>query len=111
MEIRRRDEFDELPAVDRWDHRDIKVHKMNGAVPADIGLQDPEACVRACYDLFVEEWLGKTHGTFEDVCYELAHMQPDTELWELYRCDSTYCGVWANETGESRSLDLIGNIS
>ena len=88
------------------DHPDMIVRRKDNTSPAEIGLQDPEACVRACYDRFVEEWLRKTQGTFEDVCYQLSHIQPDTELWKLYRCDSTYCDVWANETGKSRSLDL-----
>ncbi|KAI0384619.1 hypothetical protein F5Y04DRAFT_292951 [Hypomontagnella monticulosa] len=91
------------------DHPDMIVRRKDNPSPAEIGLQDPEACVRACYDRFVEEWLRKTQGTFEDVCYQLSHIQPDTELWKLYRCDSTYCGVWANETGKSPSADLIIN--
>ncbi|KAI1135741.1 hypothetical protein F5Y05DRAFT_158672 [Hypoxylon sp. FL0543] len=83
-------------------------HK-NDSVPAKIGLSDPTACINACFHQFVDEWLAKTHGTFEDVCKQLSsHAGPNTELWKLYCCDSINCGVRTDRTGQT-SVDSIIN--
>ncbi|OTA53676.1 hypothetical protein K449DRAFT_454902 [Hypoxylon sp. EC38] len=66
--------------------------KEDDSVPAKIGLSNPTACIDACFHQFVDEWSGKTHGSFEDVCNQLSlRSGPNTELWKLYCCDSTNC--------------------
>ncbi|KAI1088963.1 hypothetical protein F5B19DRAFT_400889 [Rostrohypoxylon terebratum] len=75
-----------------------------------IGIRDgQQPCVDRCYNQFVEEWYGKTHGGFPGVCSQLADRQPSTELWRLYCCDSTNCGVVTEVKGQSPSVDLIIN--
>ncbi|KAI1441047.1 hypothetical protein F5Y02DRAFT_318197 [Annulohypoxylon stygium] len=75
-----------------------------------IGARDgQQPCVDRCYNQFVEEWYGKTHGGFPGVCSQLADRQPSTELWRLYCCDSTNCGVVTEVKGQSPSVDLIIN--
>ncbi|OTA96345.1 hypothetical protein M434DRAFT_27999 [Hypoxylon sp. CO27-5] len=84
--------------------------KEDDSVPAKIGLSNPTACIDACFHQFVDEWSGKTHGSFEDVCNQLSlHSGPNTELWKLYCCDSTNCGVKTEQTGQSPSVDSIIN--
>ncbi len=87
-----------------------ELRRDNGPSPADIGLQDAEACVRACYNQFVNEWYEKVKGGFDDVCTQLSHTQSHTDLWTLYCCDSTFCGVRIDREGLSRSLPLMRYI-
>ena len=69
-----------------------------------ISIRDgQQPCVNKCYNEFVEEWYGKTHGGFAGVCNQLAGHQHSTELWRLYCCDSTNCGVVTEVKGQSRS--------
>ncbi|KAI1762553.1 hypothetical protein GGR53DRAFT_414598 [Hypoxylon sp. FL1150] len=78
-------------------------------VPADIGLKDAAECINACYEDFVGEWYEKTEGGFEGVCKQLSQVEPNTELWGLYCCNSDYCGVRADVQGKDPSVDLIIN--
>ncbi|KAI1214279.1 uncharacterized protein F4807DRAFT_119996 [Annulohypoxylon truncatum] len=90
-------------------HQD-RVIQRNILGPGRIGLRDgQQPCVNKCYNQFVEEWYGKTHGGFESVCDQLAHVESDTELLRLYCCDSTNCGVATEVKGQSPSVDLIIN--
>lgn len=82
-------------------------YKVHGENPADIGLKNAQECIGACFDQFLDEWFKKTGGGFEDVCKQLSQLEPNRELWELYCCDSTYCGVWAPVKGKSRSSTLM----
>ncbi|KAI0830900.1 hypothetical protein F5Y06DRAFT_204123 [Hypoxylon sp. FL0890] len=84
--------------------------KEDDSVPAKIGLSNPTACIDACFHQFVNEWSAKIQGSFEDICNHLSsHAGPNTELWKLYCCDSTNCGVKTETTGQSPSVDSIIN--
>ncbi|OTB04060.1 hypothetical protein M426DRAFT_262532 [Hypoxylon sp. CI-4A] len=109
MDLYREGDIDML-IVDREeeDHRN-EADEAGDAAPSFIGLQDPPACIDACFKQFVEKWYKKTQGSFGDVCGELSRVQPNMDLWQLYCCDSTDCGVWAKEKGQSPSVDLIIN--
>ncbi|KAI1374862.1 hypothetical protein F4677DRAFT_159322 [Hypoxylon crocopeplum] len=109
MDIHRSD-FDDSLVGGREDHH----HEVNRDIdrkstPADFGTRNAQACITACYDQFVDDWEKKIQGGFDEVCNQLSHGQPSTELWKLYCCDSTSCGVWISEVGQSPSVDLIIN--
>ncbi|XXG97397.1 hypothetical protein Hte_003698 [Hypoxylon texense] len=78
-------------------------YKPWGESPADIGLENAQKCIVACFEQFLDKWYKKTGGEFEDVCKQLSQLEPTTELWNLYCCDSTYCGVWTPDKGKSPS--------
>ncbi|KAI1471946.1 uncharacterized protein F4812DRAFT_200124 [Daldinia caldariorum] len=107
MDLNSRTSSKQFSASETGDHRYKR--ESNGPNPADIGLQNPEACITACFDLFVYELREDPNGNFEDVCRLLSNSQPNTELWKLYCCDSTFCGVWTGEKGQSPNVDLIIN--
>lgn len=100
---------DELNLGNSEDDRG-KINRNVDISPTPFALRDGPECVDKCFDQFVGEWYGKIHGDFESVCNQLAHVEPNTELWKLYCCDSTNCGVYTGEKGQSRSLSLTGNI-
>ncbi|KAI1106442.1 hypothetical protein F4804DRAFT_330237 [Jackrogersella minutella] len=100
--------LDELSLGNREDDRD-KVKRNVDMSPTLLNLRDGLECVDKCFDQFVGEWSEKIHGGFEGVCNQLAHVEPNTELWKLYCCDSTNCGVYTGEKGQSPSVDLIIN--
>ncbi|KAI0025155.1 hypothetical protein F4780DRAFT_415698 [Xylariomycetidae sp. FL0641] len=72
------------------------------ADPADIGLENPDACVKACFQQFL------AGRELVEVCRSL-QQDDDRSLWGLYCCDSSYCGVYTAEVGQSPSVDLIIN--
>ncbi|KAI1780796.1 hypothetical protein F4818DRAFT_17427 [Hypoxylon cercidicola] len=96
-------------SVSREEGHQYKVREDSSLVPADIGLKNAQACIGACFEQFVDEWYKRTNGGFEEVCKQLSQAEPNTDLWTLYCCDSTYCGVWAPVKGKSPSVDLIIN--
>ncbi|KAI1084661.1 hypothetical protein F5B20DRAFT_575981 [Whalleya microplaca] len=75
--------------------------------PADFGINNPPACINACYDSFVNHW--SVNRELGDVCEELSHVGSEEKLWSLYCCDSTYCGVRMLAEGNSPNVDLIIN--
>ncbi|KAI1804578.1 hypothetical protein F4811DRAFT_274990 [Daldinia bambusicola] len=107
MDLHSRTGSNQFSTSETGDHRYKR--ESNGPNPADIGLQNPEACIAACFDVFVYELLEGRSENFEDVCRLLSNIQPDTELWRLYCCDSTFCGVWTGEKGQSPNVDLLIN--
>ena len=102
MDLHRRTDFSQFNINEREDHGYRS--ESNVANPADIGLQNPEACITACFQQFVYGLSEDPSDNFEDVCNQLSNVQPNTELWKLYCCDSTFCGVWTGEKGQSRQL-------
>ncbi|KAI0181687.1 hypothetical protein GGR52DRAFT_50951 [Hypoxylon sp. FL1284] len=108
MEAQGENSTDESTTHVEVDHR-YNADGDNSVGPADIGLKNAGACIGACFDQFMDGWYRETGGGFEDVCKQLSGTEPDTELWKLYCCDSTYCGVWAPTKGKSPSVDLIIN--
>ncbi|KAI1410057.1 hypothetical protein F5Y13DRAFT_192803 [Hypoxylon sp. FL1857] len=107
MDQQQRNKPEEFHDSNRVDSR--RGPQKDESVPAKIGLSNPTACIDACFHQFVEEWSGKTHGSFEDVCDQLSNVEPNTELWKLYCCDSTNCGVKTERIGQSPSVDSIIN--
>ncbi|KAI0882636.1 uncharacterized protein GGS22DRAFT_191226 [Annulohypoxylon maeteangense] len=109
MEFRHQSQTNELDLSMKKAYRD-KVSDGNilGLVRVDI-RDGQQPCVDKCYNQFVEEWHEKTHGGFEGVCNQLAHIEPNTELLKLYCCDSINCGVATEVKGQSPSVDLIIN--
>ncbi|KAI3338363.1 hypothetical protein F4824DRAFT_77824 [Ustulina deusta] len=70
--------------------------------PAEFGRENASACVTACFEEFIPN--------VEDACRQL--QQPEyqrTYLWDLYCCDSTNCGVYIGNIGQSPNVDLIIN--
>ncbi|KAI1453519.1 hypothetical protein F4805DRAFT_365804 [Annulohypoxylon moriforme] len=85
------------------------VNDRNIPVSIRVGLRNgQQPCVDKCYNQFVEEWYGKTHGGFEGVCKQLAQVATNADLLRLYCCDSTNCGVATEVKGQSRSFSLMG---
>ncbi|OTB14745.1 hypothetical protein K445DRAFT_23271 [Daldinia sp. EC12] len=107
MDLHRRTDSSQFNISEREDHGYRS--ESNVANPADIGLQNPEACITACFQQFVYGLSEDPSDNFEDVCNQLSNVQPNTELWKLYCCDSTFCGVWTGEKGQSPNVDLIIN--
>ncbi|KAI8960589.1 hypothetical protein F5Y11DRAFT_261818 [Daldinia sp. FL1419] len=99
-------DFERFGVVGKGNHHK---NKSNEPVPANIGLQNPRACIAACYKLFVDGISNDTQGDLEDVCNQLSHFRSNTELWKLYCCDSTFCGVRIPEKGQDPNVDLIIN--
>ncbi|RYP68958.1 hypothetical protein DL771_006380 [Monosporascus sp. 5C6A] len=64
-----------------------------GSRPEEFGLRDPMACIRACRDRFIRARSGETGDNYRDICRILSRSGPNEDLWELYTCDSTFCGV------------------
>ncbi|KAI0161204.1 hypothetical protein GGR57DRAFT_350884 [Xylariaceae sp. FL1272] len=76
--------------------------KNKGDDPADIGIANPPACIFACFDQFVG------NGSIVDACHRLQRSENQTsQLWTLYCCDSTNCGVYDEHIGLSPSVDRI----
>ncbi|KAI1644839.1 uncharacterized protein F4817DRAFT_318330 [Daldinia loculata] len=107
MDSHQRTDFNQFSVGRRGNHRDK--NKGNDPNPADIGLQNPKACIAACFKQFVNGLYDDPREDLEDVCNQLSHVRPNTELWKLYCCDSTFCGVWTSEKGQSPNVDLIIN--
>ncbi|KAI2471524.1 hypothetical protein F4781DRAFT_429210 [Annulohypoxylon bovei var. microspora] len=109
MDFHQRIHLDELGLRVKKDYRD-KDNENDALRPVQVGYRDgQQPCVNKCFNQFVDEWYGKTHGDFESVCNQLAHLEPNTELLRLYCCDSTNCGVATEMKGQSPSVDLIIN--
>ncbi|KAI1656542.1 hypothetical protein F4813DRAFT_390583 [Daldinia decipiens] len=107
MDLHRRANFNQFSVSGRGNHRDK--YKGNDPNPADIGLQNPKACIAACFKQFVDGLYEDPRKNLEDVCNRLSNVRPNTELWKLYCCDSTFCGVWTGKKGQSPNVDLIIN--
>ncbi|EJT79286.1 hypothetical protein GGTG_04372 [Gaeumannomyces tritici R3-111a-1] len=65
------------------------------------GLANPPACLEACTATVMRRLLSSSSSTgtqycgsmTADICGALQTSIPKKQLWELYWCDSTYCGV------------------
>ncbi|KAI0131113.1 hypothetical protein F4814DRAFT_457012 [Daldinia grandis] len=107
MELHRKPDFNQFSVSGRGHHRDK--NKGSDPNPADIGLENPKACIAACFKQFIDGLYEDPRESLEDVCNQLSHVQSNTELWKLYCCDSTFCGVRTSEKGQSPNVDLIIN--
>lgn len=61
--------------------------------PEEFGLSDPVACINACRDQFMRARTGEAGNNYPEICRLLSRDELNEALWELYTCDSTYCGV------------------
>lgn len=64
--------------------------------PEEYGLNDPVACINACRDQFMRARTGEAAGNnyYPEICRLLSRNErSEAALWELYTCDSTFCGV------------------
>ncbi len=61
---------------------------------------DASACIQCCKSRFLTElWPSYSNDTLSgDLCDALSGPSVSQELWHLYWCDSTLCGVWINQT-------------
>lgn len=55
--------------------------------------KDPIKCEAYCKTRFLETVSADYTETFSSVCAKLSTGGPNQDLWPLYWCDSTYCGV------------------
>lgn len=55
--------------------------------------RDPIRCEEYCKTHFLETVSADYSETFSSVCTKLTTEGPNQDLWPLYWCDSTYCGV------------------
>jgi hypothetical protein len=62
--------------------------------------RDPPTCVRTCREEFLQTVSADYNETFRSVCSILTAKGPNPNLWPLYWCDSTYCGVWIDQNGK-----------
>lgn len=67
---------------------------------SDMAAQDKDAprCLRNCRAQFLETVSADYDETFGGVCSRLTTEGPNQNLWPLYWCDSTLCGVWIDQT-------------
>ncbi len=59
---------------------------------------DAQACIQTCKDTFLKSISPNYSENFGDVCALLSSKGPNEKLWSLYWCDSTFCGVWVNQS-------------
>ncbi|RYP83865.1 hypothetical protein DL769_001287 [Monosporascus sp. CRB-8-3] len=78
--------------------------------PGEFGLRNPTACIRACRDQFIRARSGETGDDYRDICRILSRSGPNEDLWELYTCDSTFCGVANCAVDQDPNVDLIINV-
>ncbi|RYO93267.1 hypothetical protein DL762_001216 [Monosporascus cannonballus] len=78
--------------------------------PEEFGLRNPTACIRACRDQFIRARSGETGDNYRDICRILSRSGPNEDLWELYTCDSTFCGVANCAVDQDPNVDLIINV-
>ncbi|KAK3947194.1 hypothetical protein QBC32DRAFT_95865 [Pseudoneurospora amorphoporcata] len=84
----------------------------------EIRAESPRAeakqCLQSCMDQFLET-VSVDHETPEGwkyLCKDLTSTTPSSRFWSLYWCDTTFCGVWINQTGglqQDPNVDLIIN--
>ncbi|RYP73688.1 hypothetical protein DL770_007739 [Monosporascus sp. CRB-9-2] len=78
--------------------------------PEEFGLRNPTACIRACRDQFIRARSGETGDNYREICRILSRSGPNEDLWELYTCDSTFCGVANCAVDQDPNVDLIINV-
>ncbi|KAI1389112.1 uncharacterized protein F4822DRAFT_270000 [Hypoxylon trugodes] len=103
------DDLDEYGVSIREDRRqkEIRGDDLNSG---NIEPRNATACVNTCFDSFVNDWSKSVNGGFEDVCNYMSNVQHNTDLWKLYCCDETSCGVWIDGgKGQSPSVDKLIN--
>ena len=62
---------------------------------------ETKQCLESCREQFLET-VSIDHETPEGwkyVCQDLTSTTPSSRFWPLYWCDTTFCGVWINQTG------------
>lgn len=69
------------------------------ALRDDEAEQGPQECLDNCREQYLAVVTPRWQAAFGDVCTSLSMEGPNEQLWPLYWCDSTFCGVWVNETG------------
>ncbi|KAA8629904.1 hypothetical protein SMACR_04101 [Sordaria macrospora] len=75
---------------------------------------EAKQCLQSCRDQFLET-VSIEHETSEGwkyICKDLTSKTPSSRFWSLYWCDTTFCGVWINQTGglqQDPNVDLIIN--
>lgn len=65
--------------------------------PQSIGLQDARRCMAACRTVFTTglgiDPEGHPVDTLTNLCHKLLEDKLNLWLWDLYCCDSRYCGL------------------
>jgi hypothetical protein len=72
--------------------------------------KDPIRCEEYCKTRFLETVSADYNETFSSVCTKLTTKGPNQDLWPLYWCDSTYCGVGIDQEvpgGQDREYPVI----
>jgi len=70
---------------------------------------DPIRCLQNCKTQFLEIVSANYSKTFSTVCTKLTTKGPSQDLWRLYWCDSTYCGVGIDQqvpAGQDREYSV-----
>ena len=80
--------------------------KQNGGWETDgnnkMAAPDDEArkrCIQNCKEQYLKTVSADYGETFSGVCDKLTTKGPNPNLWPLYWCDSTYCGVGIDPQG------------
>jgi hypothetical protein len=76
------------------------------------GVRMADKCIANCKDQFLDTVLpgysNETDAeTFKTVCSKLTADGPNQQLWPLYWCDTTFCGVWIDQKGQDRESFLV----
>lgn len=88
---------------------------VDGAAPGKrMAARETKQCLQACKQVFLEsisaDWT-ESSG-WDKGCQALTGHSPDSRLWDLYRCDSKFCGVAIIQIGglqQDPNVDLIIN--
>ncbi|KAK3486377.1 hypothetical protein B0T13DRAFT_408095 [Neurospora crassa] len=67
----------------------------------DSPTAEAKQCLQSCRDQFLRT-VSIDHETPEGwkyICNDLTTTTPSSRFWALYWCDTTFCGVWINQTG------------
>ncbi|RYP45426.1 hypothetical protein DL768_008215 [Monosporascus sp. mg162] len=99
-----------LVSLEHAHHQGNKNKRDGRPRPEEFGLRDPAACIRACRDQFIRARSGETGDNYREICRILSRSGPNEDLWELYTCDSTFCGVANCAVDQDPNVDLIINV-
>ncbi|KAK9413506.1 hypothetical protein SUNI508_11929 [Seiridium unicorne] len=107
MKISSKRDLEEVPAVIEEANSKLAPDGADAEVPKSIGLDNAPACVTACRAEFTKgmgiDPTDDPEVVLRGLCRKLADDHLSLYFWDLYCCDSKYCGV--NVTLSAPGLD------
>ncbi|OAA55817.1 hypothetical protein SPI_08024 [Niveomyces insectorum RCEF 264] len=97
------------------------IRRQMSAAPLSYDGNKAQTCIANCRQSFLKTLLAPTQLSNDDddidsqylaqICTILSGAGAEDQLWQLYWCDSTFCGVWteAGQVGQDPNVDLFIN--